>query len=167
MSSSLNKRKNGILRRTFRRIGKDFGIIKRNKKTNNLSQSTPSQSTPSQSTPSQSTPSQSTVTKNVGHYTTDAELATLLQNIPDVPKGEPLKFPDVPKGDSHTSNIPNKMTGEQHNNLWLSIQNNSQLNMKEKKAAQKALVQLNRHLFPKKGGKTKKKKQKKRRTYKR
>ena len=156
MSSSLNKRKNGILRRTFRRIGKDFGIIKRNK-TNNLSQSTPSQSTPSQST----------VIKNVGHYTTDAELATMLQNIPDVPKGEPLKFPDVPKGDSHTSNIPNKMTGEQHNKLWLSIQNNSQLNMKEKKAAQKALTQLNKHLFPNKGGKTKKKKQKKRRTYKR
>ena len=157
MSSSLNKRKKGILRRTFRRIGKDFGIIKRNKKTNNLSQTTPSQSTPSQTT----------VTKNVGHYTTDAELATMLQNIPDVPKGEPLKFPDVPKGDSHTSNIPNKMTGEQHNKLWLSIQNNSQLNMKEKKAAQKALTQLNKHLFPNKGGKTKKKKQKKRRTYKR
>ena len=162
MSSSLNKRKKGILRRTFRRIGKDFGIIKRNKKTNNLSQSTPSQSTPSQSTPSQST-----VRKNVGHYTTDAELATMLKSIPDVPKEKPLNFPEVPKTDPHTSNIPNQMTGEKHNKLWLSIQNNSQLNMKEKKAAQKALVQLNRHLFPKKGGKTKKKKQKKRRTYKR
>ena len=143
MSSSLNKRKNGILRRTFRRIGKDFGIIKRNK-TNNLSQSTPSQSI---------------VRKNVGHYTTDAELATMLKSIPDVPKEKPLNFPEVPKGDSHTSNIPNKMTGEQHNKLWLSIQNNPQLNMKEKKM-QEALTQLNKHLFPNKGGKTKKKKQK-------
>ena len=82
MSSSLNKRKKVILRRTFRRIGKDFGIIKRNKKTNNLSQSTPSQTTPSQST----------VRKNVGHYTTDAELATMLKSIPDVPKEKPLNF---------------------------------------------------------------------------
>lgn len=153
MSSSLNKRKKGILRRTFRRIGKDFGIIKRNKKTNNLSQSTPSQST---------------VTKNVGHYTTDAELATMLENIPNVPKGEPLIFPKVPKTHSHTSNKPNQMTGEEHNKLWLSIQNNPQLNKQEKKDAQKALRDLNEHLFPyKKGGKTKKKKQKKRRTYKR
>ena len=157
MSSSLNKRKKGILRRTFRRIGKDFGIIKRNKKTNNLSQTTPSQSTPSQST----------VTKNVGHYTTDGELATMLNSIPDVPKGKPLNFPEVPKTHPHTSNIPNKMTGEQHNKLWLSIENNLQLNKKEKRDAQKALTELNEHLFPKKGGKTKKKKQKKRRTYKR
>ena len=157
MSSSLNKRKKGILRRTFRRIGKDFGIIKRNKKTNNLSQTTPSQSTPSQST----------VTNNVGHYTTDAELATMLESIPNVPKGEPLKFPEVPKTHSHKSNKPNQMTGEEHNKRWLLIQNNPQLNMKEKKDAQEALTQLNKHLFPNKGGKTKKKKQKKRRTYKR
>ena len=51
MSSSLNKRKKGILRRTLRKLEKGFGIIKRNKKTNNLSQTRPSQSTPSQSTP--------------------------------------------------------------------------------------------------------------------
>lgn len=152
MSSSLNKRKNGILRRTFRRIGKDFGIIKRNKKTNNLSQTTPSQST---------------VAKNVGHYTTDSELATMLKSIPDVPKGKPLNFPEVPKTYSHTSNKPNQMTAQEHNNLWLLIQNNRQLNNQEKIDAQKALRELNEHLFPKKGGKTKKKKQKKRRTYKR
>jgi hypothetical protein len=159
MSSSLNKRKKGILRRTFRRIGKDFGIIKRNK-TNNLSQSTPSQSTPSQST----------VTKNVGHYTTDAELATMLENIPNVPKGKPLIFPEVPKTHSHTSKKPYQMTGEEHNKRWLLIQKNSKLSNQEKIEAQEALTQLNIHLFPhkkKKGGKTKKKKQKKRRTYKR
>ena len=149
MSSSLNKRKKGILRRTFRRIGKDFGIIKRNKKTNNLSQTTPSQSTPSQST----------VTNNVGHYTTDAELATMLESIPNVPKGEPLKFPEVPKTHSHKSNKPNQR--------WLLIQNDLKLNKREKIEAQNALKKLNSHLFNKKGGKTKKKKQKKRGTYKR
>ena len=157
MSSSLNKRKKGILRRTFRRIGKDFGIIKRNKKTNNLSQTTPSQSTPSHST----------VTKNVGHYTTDAELATMLESIPNVPKGEPLKFPEVPKTHSHKSNKPNQMTGEEHNKRWLLIQNDLKLNKREKIEAQNALKKLNSHLFNKKGGKTKKKKQKKRGTYKR
>ena len=59
------------------------------------------------------------------------------------------------------------MTGEKHNKLWLSIQNNPQLNRREKIEAQNALKELNSHLFNKKGGKTKKKKQKKRRTYKR
>ena len=163
MSSSLNKRKKGILRRTLRRLGKGFGIIKRNKKTNNLSQTRPSQSTPSQSTPSQST-----VTKNVGHYTTDAELKKMTSNIPTIPEGKPLILPEVPKTNpSIPYKKPYQMTGEEHNKRWLLIEKNSKLSKQEKIQAQMALKELNRHLFPdKKGGKPKKKKQKKRRTYK-
>ena len=177
MSSSLNKRKEGILRRTlrrtFRRLGKDFGMISRNKKTNNLSQTIPSQTTPSQTTPSQSTPSQSTVTKNMKqYYTTNAEIKKITSNIPTIPEGDPLILPEVPKTNpSIPYKKPYQMTGEEHNKRWLLIEKNLKLSKQEKIQAQMALKELNRHLFPdKKGGKTKKtkkKKQKKRRTYKR
>jgi hypothetical protein len=159
MSSSLNKGKKGILRRTFRRLGKISGIIPRNKKTNNLSQTRPSQTTPSQTKPSQTTQQ---------HYTTNAKLETMFKNTPTIPEEKPLILPEekplilpeVPKTDPNTSNKPYQMTGEEHNKLWLSIQN-LQLNQQEKRDAQNALKGLNSHLFNKKGGKTKKTKQKK------